>query len=473
MEDSNFVHELQVAINKKTDWFNTTLLQELVIQYRLKYSCIHNLYDTMIKKNVISPDPYRLDKKISKIVVPDKSGFSDSDIPKVFGERFSEYEMMLDYITTYLRFTVEGISIFTVKKLLEFNKFFDWKNLAMNSSDSNTHALAMCISTVKNSAPSVVQSMISDSVTKTIDAVEKIEKILLELSAFQREIYKNSIRTKLCTLPEFDKEKAMTSSENEMAEIKRLYVKVFGKQPFYSDLIAEIIDEDQGADAEKKRQVLFEKLQIKDASSTKNTKNKKTANSKDMILIAVQAIGGCAPTITQIHQKLEENFKLLYSKKTGFMAKLCQALKKAFKIKDKPKICDIPVKDERTGTEHYKKIDVSEFLADLVKKEHVLSLIAARQMEYNKIASSSEEAILTFVNKQIYEMQTLYSVVNALDSYFKNNVETELRPKVRGMQIELSSFRNSIVNANKKRGEYASFKEESEQMEKLGITEDE
>ena len=94
-------------------------------------------------------------------------------------------------------------------------------------------------------------------------------------------------------------------------------------------------------------------------------------------------------------------------------------------------------------------------------------------MEYNKIASSSEEAILTFVNKQIYEMQSLYSVVNALDSYFKNNVETELRPKVRGMQIELSSFRNSIVNANKKRGEYASFKEESEQMEKLGITEDE
>ena len=66
MEDSNFVHELQVAINKKTDWFNTTLLQELVIQYRLKYSCIHNLYDTMVKKNVISPDPYRLDKKISK-----------------------------------------------------------------------------------------------------------------------------------------------------------------------------------------------------------------------------------------------------------------------------------------------------------------------------------------------------------------------------------------------------------------------
>ena len=41
------------------------------------------------------------------------------------------------------------------------------------------------------------------------------------------------------------------------------------------------------------------------------------------------------------------------------------------------------------------------------------------------------------------------------------------------MQIELSSMRNSIVNANKKRGEYASFKEENEQMQKLGIKDDE
>ena len=37
------------------------------------------------------------------------------------------------------------------------------------------------------------------------------------------------------------------------------------------------------------------------------------------------------------------------------------------------------------------------------------------------------------------------------------------------MQIELSALRNSIINANKKRSEYASFKEESEQMKKLGI----
>ena len=473
MEDSNFLHELQVAINKKTDWFNTTRLQDLVAQYRLKYTCIHNLYDMMVKKNVIIPDPYRLDKKISKIVIPPRDGFSDSDMPKVFGERFSEYEMMLDYITTYMRFTVDTLTIVNVKKLVEFNHFLDWKNLSVNSSDANTHSFALCITTIKNGAPSVIQSMITDSVSKVSSAAEEIEKILKEYSVFQKELYKTSIRANLFSHPDFNKEKAFSSAENEMAEIKRLYPKVFGKQPFYSDLITEIIDEEFGSDASKRREKVLEKLQIKDINASSNEKKKRVVNSKDMIMLAVQSIGGIAPSLAQIHQKVEENFTLLFTQKQSFFSKLIASLKKSFKIKDKPKICNIPIKDARTGREHYQKIDVSEFLLDLVKKVHILNGIATRQTEYSKIEHSSEEAILSFVNKQISQMQSLFSILNALDGYFKNNVENSLRPKVRGMQIELSSMRNSIVNANKKRGEYASFKEENEQMKKLGIEEDE
>lgn len=473
MEDTNFLHELQLAINKKTEWFNTSRLQELITQYRLKYTCIHNLYDTMVKKNAIIPDPYRLDKKISKIVIPSRESFSDSELPKVFGERFSEYEMMLDYITTYMRFTIDTLSIGLVKKLLEFNHFFDWKSISENNPDVNTHALSVCVSNVKNGAPSVIQSMIADSVSKACSAANEIEKILLELIAFQREIYKTGIRSNLFTHPEFNKEKAFTSAENEMAEIKKIFPKVFGKQPFYSDLVTEIIDEDLSADAPKKREKVLEKLQIKESISSSSEKKKKTVNSKDMIMVAVQAIGGVAPSLSQIHQKVEENFALLFTRKQSFFSKLIETLKKSFKIKEKPKFCNIPIKDAKTGSERYQKIDVSEFLLDLVKKEHILSGIATRQMEYMKIEKSSEEAILSFVNKQISQLQSLFTVLNALDIYFKNNVETSLRPKVRGMQIELSSMRNSIVNANKKRGEYASFKEEYEQMQKLGINEDE
>ena len=76
---------------------------------------------------------------------------------------------------------------------------------------------------------------------------------------------------------------------------------------------------------------------------------------------------------------------------------------------------------------------------------------------------------MSFVNKQISEIQSIFVIINSLDAYFKNEIDSEFKTRVKGMQIELTALRNSIINANKKRSEYASFKEESEQMKKLGI----
>ena len=107
----------------------------------------------------------------------------------------------------------------------------------------------------------------------------------------------------------------------------------------------------------------------------------------------------------------------------------------------------------------------------MARREHVYTGIGAKGPEYQKIESANEDAILAFVNKQISEVQSDFTTINALDAHFKKNVDDLLKPKVKGMQIELSALRNSIINANKKRGEYASFKEESEQMSRLGIKE--
>ena len=100
MEEEKFRQELQAALSKKQEWYNSECLQELLSQYRLMHSCVKNLYECFVKKSLIVPDPYRLDKKISQIVVPESTPFAESDISNVFGERFSNYETMLDFICT-------------------------------------------------------------------------------------------------------------------------------------------------------------------------------------------------------------------------------------------------------------------------------------------------------------------------------------------------------------------------------------
>ena len=121
-DNAEFETTLQVMLNKKQDWFNNTFLQEMLQQYRLVHTCVRNLYDVLVKKSLINQDPYRLDKRISDITVPDTSVFPESDNATQLGSRFSDYETMLDYICTYFRFTVDNITIPTTKKL--FGEYF-------------------------------------------------------------------------------------------------------------------------------------------------------------------------------------------------------------------------------------------------------------------------------------------------------------------------------------------------------------
>ena len=469
MEVDNFVNELQTALNKKQEWYNSVRLQELLMQYRLMYTCVKTLFENFVKKSLIVPDPYRLDKKISEIVVPETSGFAESEIPKVFGERFSNYETMLDFICTYFRFSMENFTIQKVKQLLDLNKVFEWDNLSSNSTRMNTRALAIVVSNAKKGAPNVVQSMINDSLDKCAQSTGEINNMLTELAGFLRELYKGGLRRDLFDHPDFDKAKAAESSEAELAEIKRLYTKVTGKKNFYTDLVNEIIEEDHAPDKDRRRAAVLERLQIKESSKSVTAKKAAGPDTKEMLMQSVLAVGATAPTLAQLISKLSDNIELLYKTKSTFFSKLISALKKAFHIPEKERICNLVIKDSKTGAERTQKIKINEFMSDFSRKERIYNGIATKGIEYSKIQSSSEDAILSFVNKQISELQSLFVVINAFDAHFKQEVATEFKTGIKGMQIELSALRNSIINANKKRSEYASYKEEAAQMQKLGI----
>lgn len=469
-DNAEFETTLQVMLNKKQDWFNNTFLQEMLQQYRLVHTCVRNLYDVLVKKSLINQDPYRLDKRISDITVPDTSVFPESDNATQLGSRFSDYETMLDYICTYFRFTVDNITIPTTKKLFDFNASFDWKNLSPNCTQSNTRALATVLNQAKINTPSVLVSMINDCCVKSSEAITTINSMLNELVVFEKELYKGQIRSDLFNHPEFNRQKASESAEAELSEIKRLYTKVMGKRAFYNDLISEIISEDHNPDKDKLRANILKRLEIKGAVQEK--KKKEAPDPKAMLIEAVCSLGSMAPTLQQIIPKLQNNFDLLFAPKKGFMTFLRVILKQLFKLKDKERICEVPVKDAKTGTETKRKIVVSDLLTDINQRVRIYNGIGNRGVEFEKIKGSTEEAILSFMNKQISDIQSIFTTVNALDSYFKSAIEITERPKIKGMQIELSALRNSIINANKKRGEYISYKEESIQMRKLGITDD-
>ena len=255
-------------------------------------------------------------------------------------------------------------------------------------------------------------------------------------------------------------------TDAEMAEIKRLYVKTTGKKTFYTDLVQEIISEDQGPDKVILRKRLIDKLEIKITETKKETR---TVNPHDLLMSAVFSLGVMSSILGGLYVKLSDNFDLLFAEKQTFFAKFMVALKKALGIKEKERECTVVITDQQSGSKSNQTIQVNALLAQISKLSHIYSGIAAKGNEYNKINAAKEDDALIFLNRQIQENQKLFTIINALDDHFKSHVEVLERPKVKGLKIDLSSYRNAIIAANKKRGEYASAKEEIEQMQKLGI----
>ena len=461
-----FTNQLEVALMAKQSWFNAERLQSMLEQFRLLYTCVRNLNEVFVKRSLIQPDPYKLESRISDIGTIETSGFTENEDPIVLGKRFSDYEMMLDFICTYFRFTVENIGVNKIKTLMELLNAFDWSNLSSNSSKSNTRALASTIQKARTNAPSVTISLINDSIEKCSKCCQKINSYLTELADFQKELYKGNLRKDLFEHPDFDKQKAFSSPDAEMAEIRRLYVKTTGKKTFYTDLVQEIIAEDQSADRAALRQKLIEKLEIK---ITQTQKESHTVNPHDLLMSAVFSLGVMGSILGGLYSKLSENFDLLFYTKKTLFKKFVEALKKALGIKEKERECTITVTDQQSGSKSTQHIQVNAFLMQISKLAHIYSGIAAKGNEYNKINAAKEDDALIFLNRQIQENQKLFTTINALDEHFKSHVEVTQRPKVKGLKIDLSSYRNAIISANKKRGEYASAKEEIEQMKKLGI----
>ena len=62
------------------------------------FTCVKNLNELFVEKSLIEADPYKLDRRISDIVVPDTNIFPEPETAVVLGTRLSEYETMLDFI---------------------------------------------------------------------------------------------------------------------------------------------------------------------------------------------------------------------------------------------------------------------------------------------------------------------------------------------------------------------------------------
>lgn len=467
-EHTDYLAKLQTSILQKTEWYNSQEFPRLLEKYRLLYTCVKSIYDLLIQKQIIAEDPYKMDRKISEIKAPDSDPFNETERDLIIGTRFSEYDTMLDFVCTYTRFSIETTTLPKIKKLQELNATFGWEELTSNSTKPNTRGLAMMINELRTNAPQMVNSMLTDYIGKCSQYISEINKMLNSLIRFQREVYKATIRKDLLEHPSLNREKAFESPSSMLSEIKRIFADVMGKKtPFYTELINEIISEDTSADKESLRANVLASLEIKETGT--KTK-KKTVDTRAILMNAVAVLGALAPSYSAMRNKLGDNFELIQGGNKSFFAKLGELFRNIFHIAPKEVRISVTSTDSVTKRKVTREIKMHELLDDMAKKERIYNGIATNGPEMNKISAASESQILNFLGKQISENQNLFNTLTSLDEFFKANKNPQIRSRIKGIKIELDTMRNTIINANKKRGEYQSLMEEADQMRRLGIS---
>lgn len=471
MGNSNdFSPKLIEAVTAKAQWYDETVMPKILETYRLLHTCTKNLYDLMIKKSVIKEDPYRLDKEISGLQQINNNQFAETEKSTIIGLRLSDYETMLDWLCTYYKFSVDNFSISNIKKFIDFNNSFQWTSLSENSPQPNTRGLSSIVSEMRNSMDALTIGTLSDILSKCKKCMTDLTALFKDLADFEKEYYKYKIRKDVFMSPKFDEGKAFNSPNEEMAQIKRAFPSVFGKEPFYTQLVEEIIKEDQDSNKEKLRDALLKKLEVRQEHQEK--KEKKTIDTREILMAAVQSLCSFATPLDAIHSKLNENNKLIKEASNKGIAKLFETLRKALNIEEKPVIYDVVIIDAGTNTQKKRKIDFYPFCADIKKRVGFYNAFATKNSPgYKKFNEIIPPKVLEFLDRQISDIQNISVTLKALDTYFKNSTVPEIRSKIRGLSMELTTLKNCTINTNQYIADYTANVEEQEQMKKLGISE--
>lgn len=467
MEKADFIQALETCVAAKAGEFDSQRLPQMLESYRLLHTCAKNLFDLLIKRSLIKEDPYKLEKKITKIETPEMGAFNETETATIMGIRLSDYDTMLDYICGYLSMDTETLTENKIKKLISFNSCIDWANMGINSTAVNTRIVSELISAIRNGAPQMTQRLIIDSLNNAKKALLDVNATLKDLAAFAHEKTKYNVRRLVMENPSFDKTKAEQSGDAERSEIKRMWQAGMGKMPYNNDIVMEIVKEDHGPNAEQLQQVVLSSLK---ASVVAKKTEKAKADPKLLLVDAAAILAAAAPQMAQVLQKIGANHDVLQADKATLLEKFKTALRHALGMKDPPEEYVLTITNHKTQAQTTRRIDYNEFYNALAKRMKVYALISNHESpQHARIAASPPTSLYSFVTKQLNEMQDLLIVLEALDEYFKTSKMRGDKSRIKGLKIELATLSNCVVKARGRCADFASEAEEAKAMQKLGV----
>ncbi|MCK5199375.1 MAG: hypothetical protein KAR21_13540 [Spirochaetales bacterium] len=463
----DFLSKLEIALEQHRDSLDTKELPDLKETIRLFTSAFEGIYNLLLKKGLISEDPYKYEQKISEITPPPTDHVLESDKINKIGQRLSMYDSQLDFLNSFYEFSADFITMPRIKKIVSLINWIKWDRLAESSTETNTKILAEIIGKITQGSDQMSISLVNDSLKRMRELSKKIVIISRAISLYQREKYKFDIRSSIITQLELTPLDMQTKSEDTLLTIKRNFVKIMGKEiPFYSELIKEIFAEEAVPEGEILKSEVIKKLTIRGEKK----EVKKEINYRQILMDAVRTLAAVSIPMEQAIKKLDFNNALSEEKTMTLGDKFRMWIMNLSGKDNVTKIIEIDIFDERLSFSKTARLNLNEYMEDAKKKMRTISALSNKVSTINrKLEAASEDAVLNFISKSIEDLYIIINKMDPVNTYFRSEVSREQRNSVKGVKIEVTTMKNTLVKTNQKRHEYISRMEEIEQMKKLGV----
>ncbi|MFP3090389.1 hypothetical protein LQZ21_08690 [Treponema sp. TIM-1] len=448
------------TLEARRTWLENTELVKLKEEFRSFHTAYLGLYNLFLKKGLIHEDPYKHEAKMGEIQIPETGAFVEAKRTEQLSIRLSNFDNQLDFLVNFYQFSVDFLTLDRIKKILGLVKYIDWVHLNTDSSSANTRAVTEFISQLKPGSDPLSITLINECLGDLKKATANILAILKEITEFQREDYKLAIRQNITAEMSLDQTTAVP-------QIRKKFAAAMPGKPFYPDLIEELVKEDYSTEGPALQEKVLNALQLPDS---KPKAAKAPVSFKHIIVEGLMVIGSVAATLSEITLKFEENGNLLQNRRKSLWEKIRQILKEMLHKEPDPIIYEVEYLDSVKGVNVKEKINYNSFRDNMERRAR--SLTGITRSGWTKLEALQDEQLITLLEKNIREVQSLHKTLSALDDYFKLVIDQEDREKVRGIKPELATMKNAIIKANQKRHEYSAQKEEEEQLKRLGVSSD-
>jgi hypothetical protein len=314
-QSEGFQARLEAALEAKRRFLDENTLPRLKESFRVFQSLFENLYNILLRKALIQEDPYKYDRKISEIEVPPAGDILEMEKGKKLSQRLSAFHAQLEFLNTYYQFSVDFIDLERIRRIIGLVRYINWAHVSETSPDATTAVFAEALGKIRPGSDNISTGIISSSLAQMQSVSRTILARLKEILGFQTQSYKLTLRRQLFpSLRQTLAKLYAVSADKAYERLKIVFSSTMKGQPFYRDLVNELLEEEFSEDAPKLRQQCLTGLKI---IEEKSAEVRKKPDHRVILMEAIRMILPAGGHLRYALRKVETNQEMLEKSRRG------------------------------------------------------------------------------------------------------------------------------------------------------------